>query len=538
MERVKANPVASVNRPPLEVSSDAAFVDGGAITGDVGGIVVDGGAYYSVARAEMVPNGQPTARTDNGYAIPANRSGRVNILEHTTSQPTTYGAELEAIHVDAEGNYADLPTHRLHQINELYTFMVESGTKPTDDPDVFRARYWEMVQDMVAEAATLGHYAVGVGVFGQPIRPEQLNSSPYVEHVASLMGDRTGFETIQMFRTAGAQPHTGVSNTRAALIAGEAMQYLNPIFMAPTMSGPNIAGGVAGDLSRAAFTDQQRAHMARMGVEPDDLSRPYLSWRYLLRVLGSPSSGIWTAPPAGTMEEYLGNAHQKLAAGAINTVDRANGWHTDRIRMVLDGSGANTLEGCADDPALANPDVNVPLTFLRSAVFTSLEAMAMRGADPRVAVAARLGTASLSRASRLRLAHDFSLRETSRYGTDANNYGRAPGKWLGLLLEIAKDAPHTRINDADQLRLRRAFATQEQARAEINNWCVDNGTNVPTPQAYFDLGLGSPAVYMSAMYRGLHEQEPQLSRVDRIRRVELAAGQALHNTVSRVEGKR
>src|SRR4029453_11581832 len=100
------------------------------------------------------------------------RTGRVAVLEHTTSLPTTYGTELEAVHLSPDGAYARLPDGRLMQINELYAHMVESGTKPTDDPEELRRRYWDMVHEMVAEAESLGHYVGALAVYGQEPRPD------------------------------------------------------------------------------------------------------------------------------------------------------------------------------------------------------------------------------------------------------------------------------------------------------------------------------------------------------------------------------
>jgi hypothetical protein len=536
-DREKANMVAAVGKPPVELTGAAAFMDGAPVAGVEGGVVVDGSQHYSVARAEMVPEGQPTVATETGYAAPANRTGRVTILEHHTSQVTTYGAELEAIHMDGEGRYANLPMARLLQINELYRFMTESGTKPTDDPEEHRRRYWNMVHEMVAEAESLGQYVGALAVYGQEIDPSQLNPSPYVVHVATAMTARTGFATTEMFRTGGAQPHTGVSNTRAAIMAGEAMQLLNPLFMAPTLSGPQVSGGVAGNLARTQFTEVQMAHMAAMGVRPDDLSRPYQSWRYLFRRLGSPSSGVWRAPAPDTMESYLMGAHVKLAAGDINNVDRANGWHTDRIRMVLDGSGANTFEACADDPALGNPNTNVPLQMLRAAVFTALERMGIRGADPRLAVASRIGMAGLSRLTRLELAHHASLREVSRYGTDASVYGKKPGEWLDMLFQIAEDAPHTRLGHDDKTALRKMYATSAETLPEVQKWCRDHGVDKPSAQAYFDLGMNNPAVYMNLRYAELRREHPTMTREEAIRNVELDAAKALHTASHKAQAE-
>ncbi|HSX34546.1 MAG TPA: hypothetical protein VLF62_02795 [Candidatus Saccharimonadales bacterium] len=527
MEHVKVNPVAATGKPPVEFAAGTTFVDGRPLEADGGGMVVTTAGYFSVARSELAPGGEPVTTTPDGtIQVPYNRTGRATFRKSTTSDKTTMGAELEHVRMNADGTYAKLPHDYLLQVAELYNFMGESGTPPTSDPAELERFYWEMVHEQVDAANTAGEYVVALAVFGQPVESGQINPHPYVQHVAAAMTERTGFDTLQAFRTGGAQAHTGLSDSMAGIKTAEAMQYLSPLLMAPTMSGPLLRGGMAGNLPNLEFTAEQQAHLARMGITRDDLSGPYQSYRYLLRMLGSPSAGVWQAAPPDTRDGYVTAANARLRTGAINTIDRTNGWHADRVRLVLDGKGANTIEDCSADPALGNANVLAPLHVLRSAITTVLEAMAMRGEDPRTKVAEVLGISGISRTDRLRVAGGIALREVSRYGNDAATYkGKRPGGWLGTLLELAGQAPHLQVTEQQTTTLRRAYATQNESAAAIRAWCGAHGTDAPTAQTYFDLGLGTPAQYMNGHYMQLRTTHPAETAV---RTVELTAGIALH----------
>jgi hypothetical protein len=537
----KANTNASTGRPPVIFSAEARYVSGAPLTADGGGMVADGRELYSVAVTGMVP-GAPSAeqQPDGSWRMPAIRTGRAKFLEASESKPTTYGAELEAVRLDADGNYAPLPKAEQDEIRELYSFMLEAGTAPTNDPQEFEDRFWDMVHTEVDAAQRAGQYVAALSVFGQhDFGPQDTNSHPYVSHIVGQMTARTGFAAASMFRTAGAQAHTGISDTMAAVKAAEAMQYLSPILAAPTLSGPFVLGGVAGNLGtpamRRALTPAQQEHIRASGIDNLDMTHPFQSWRYLLRSLGSPSAGVWRQPPADTQDAYVARAHAQLEAGEINNIDRTNGWHTDRVRVVLDGSGANTIEDCSADTALGNPTVLVPLHLLRSGLTTALEKMAMQGRDPRLVVASMLGTAGLSRAARLQRAHTSMLRETSRYGNDALVYDRTPGQWLGLLLRLANTAPYTYLTTGQKQQLRNAFATQEETEGALRRWCRDHNTDTPTVQAWFDTGLNNPAVYMGAHYKELRRQDTPPEEA--ARQVELSAGQALHQASHRAREK-
>ncbi|HSW98904.1 MAG TPA: hypothetical protein VLF71_03640 [Candidatus Saccharimonadales bacterium] len=525
----KANPNANDGRPPIILGLDARFVDGRPLSASDGGIVVAPEGIFSIARQDMAP-GTPAAelQPDGRWAVPAIRTGRATFLEDGRMQPTTYGAELEGARLNPDGTYGRLSPQELDDVKELYGHMDESGTAPTADQAEFEQRFWDMAHGMVDAATAAGQLAASLSVFGQhDFGPEHANPHSYVGHVTRLMEERTGFNTTATFRTAGAQAHTGVSDTMAAVEAAEALQYLGPILAAPTLAGPLLRGGIA-NLTHATATPEQRAHMAASSVSASALGRPALSWRYLLRVLGSPSAGVWRRPAADTKEEYLQRANDQLAAGEINNVDRTHGWHADRVRVVLDGKGANTIEDCSADTALGNPEVLVPLLLLRAGLTTALEEMAMRGRDPREVVARVLGTTALSREERLRLAHNTMLHHVSRYGNDAQAYGRKPGGWLPTLLEIARQAPFTKLTPAQTAQLRRSFKTAAETRGAANRWCIDNGADAPTAQTWFDLGgLNNPAVYMLEHYKALVRQGKTPEQA--IRAVELSAGQALHH---------
>lgn len=529
-EHQKANPTAATGELPVIFPEGTTFIDGRPLTGDGGGMVHHDGTYYSVAAPALAPGHEPISQTPDGkVAVPYNRTGRATFLNGTASKETTMGAELEWIRLDEEGYYADLSHEELMQIAELFSFMGESGTPVTSDPDELERFYWNMVHEGVDAAARAKQYMAAPAVFGQPVRADQINPHPYVRHVSGEMAARTGFDTVQMFRAAGAQAHTGITNTMAGVLASEAMQYLSPLLMAPTMAGPAVRGGIAGNLNAAEFTPQQQAHMERMGVRRDDLSDPYQSYRHLLRLLGSPSAGPWQTSPPSTVEGYVIGANDKLRRGKINTLDRFNGWHSDRARIVFDNkSGVNTNENCAPDTALANVRVLSPLHVANSAIFSALERMAKRGNDPREKVADTLGISGLNPEERLQVVGRIALK-VARYGNDAKTYkGKTPGQWLrgsDGMFKLAEEAPHLQINADRQQRLQRAYATQEESWAEIEAWRTRNGNGPVTPHAYFDLNLGTPATYMNMHLNHLLETHTPEQAV---RLMELATGMALH----------
>lgn len=508
---------------------EAAFYDGTAFSADNGGIVLDDGQKYSVADVSMVPNGQPAQRTEDGWEVQAHRTGRVSILEGDQSLPTTYGAELEYIEHNPDGSYARRDEEELLRDKELFTFMGERGTQKTDDQEEFERRFWAMVDDIVDTAEAKGRVASAPAVYAQGEMTEALrNPDIYVGDVADAMEARTGFRTIDVFRVGSAQNHTGASNSEAGIQAVEAMEYLAPILLAPTLCAPLPPEGVAGNLAYERLTDQQREHLRRVGLTQADFEVPYLSGRTALRVAGSPSGGIWREPAPAGMDGYLERGDRQLRAKQINNIDRTNGWHTDRYRIVLDGSGANTAELCFYDPALGNPGTLVPLKLLASALFTRFEAMAMKGKDPREAVARLLGTASLSRQERLDAARAMLL-EVARNGNDATTYRyRRPGGWLPELLRQADKSPFTRLSRPQKYRLGRMYATWAETEEAMKEWCRQKGVDHPTAEAYFDLGVGVPAQYMLAHYEHLRQASPKASRAELIRAVELGAGQALH----------
>lgn len=537
----KANNVAASNgESPVFLSYGAEFIDGtplGRSNPASGGIVRDGSDLYSLATTAMVPGGQATTFAEEGYAVPKNRAGKISIKDADRPSPPRYGSELEAVWLNEEG-YVALPWEEQMLVRELYSFMDESGTKATADQQAFEQAYWDMIHGMVGRAHKAGAYVASLSVFGQHDPRWTVNQHPYVAHVVDLMGSRTGFDTVQTFRVGGAQSHTELSDTKAGLLVAEAMQPLNPILMSPTLAGPFVTGGSAGSLANQSYSEAQRAHMYRAGIAPEDLSARYHSYRYLLRSLGSPAAGIWRDTSPDSVDTYLKEAHQMLANGEINSIDRFFGSHTDRLRSVLDGSGAITFESCSNDTALGNPDVLVPLQLLQAGIVTSLEAAALDNKDPREIVAKMLGTTARDGRERLQLAHKLSLR-VAREGNDAHIYGRRRvGAWLPDLIQLADSAPHTTLTDHDKARLRRMFEPSAVALEALHTWCSQHSKR-PSVEAYFDLGIGSPSVYMIEQYDDLRggmdgpRNDPRI-----VAQIELAAGKALHDASMRKQEQR
>jgi hypothetical protein len=410
--------------------------------------------------------------------------------------------------------------------------MTETNTRVAGNAKELGNVYTDMMQGAAHEAEEKDTLLSPVSVFGQRApRPEEESSNPYVQQVAKNMESFTGFSTVDMFRVAGVQPHTRISNLRAALQAGEAMQLLTPILAAPSLAGPFLEGGTAANLVATDFSEKQREHLRRAGIVHEDLRGRYLSYRYLLRSIGSPSSGIWKEPAPDTVEDYLADGHSKLERGKINTIDRFRGWHADRVRAVLDGSDNTTFEGCSYDTFAGNTQAIVDNHVLYSAVFTALEAAAIRGEDVVEQVAKELGIDHRTRQDRLYDAHRAML-AVSRYGNDAEVYGKTPGQWLSSsVLPLAETAPHLEIDVDRRLRLLGNFATMSETIPALRQWCAENKAAMPTLQAYYDLGLNSPAVYMRAEHTALLGSQ---NAEERVRRVEHSAAKAFHAHVGQL----
>jgi hypothetical protein len=505
---------------------DAMMFDGEDVTADGGGVVEADGEYYSLSRPELVVEGQETAEQGD---ILLRRTGRITLANYPVSQPTTFGGEAEFAVVDRDsGEYSD----RLGFDLELYTFMTETNTRVASDPEELGQAYVDMMQTAAAEAEDKGVLLSPVSVFGQRApRPDEESSNPYVQQVAKNMGGFTGFSVVDMFRVAGVQPHTRISNLPAALQAGEAMQLLTPILAAPSLAGPFLEGGPAASLYGTKFTDQQVAHLNRSGIRPEDLRGRYLSYRYLLRSIGSPSSGIWKEPAPDSVDDYLADGHSKLARGQINTIDRFRGWHADRVRAVLDGSDNTTFEGCSYDTFGGNTQAVVDNHVLYSAVFTALEAASMRGEDVVEQVSKELGLDRFARQHRLHEAHRAML-AVSRYGNDAEVYGRTPGQWISSsVLPLAETAPHVEIDMDRRLRLLGNFATMSETIPALRQWCAENNAPAPNLQAYYDLGLNAPAMYMRAEHTALLGRQDAEARV---RQIEHNAAKAFHAHVGQL----
>jgi hypothetical protein len=521
----KANPIAAAGSEMAFFPDDAMLFDDEEVTAERGGVVEADGEFYSLSRPELVFEGNQTAEKGD---ILLRRTGRITLASYPVSQPTTFGGEAEYAVLDRDtGEYSD----RLGFDLELYTFMAETGTRVADSPEDLHKAYAEMSSQAAGEAEDKGVLLSPVSVFGQrEARPDEASANPYVQQVVRNMDGFTGFSAVDMFRVAGLQPHTRISNLPAALKAAEAMQLLNPILSAPSLAGPFLVGGRASMLPAAQFTGEQQDHLRRGGIREEDLYGRYQSYRYLLRRIGSPSSGIWTEPAPDSVEAYLADGHQKLAKGEINTIDRFRGWHADRVRAVLDGSDNTTFEGCSYDTFAGNIQAITDNHTLYSAVFTALEAAALRGEDVVEKVAKELGVDHMDRQGRLHHAHRAML-AVSRYGNDAEVYGKTPGQWLSTsVLPLAETAPHIEIDVDRRLRLLGNFATMRETAPALRQWCVENKTT-PNMQAYYDLGLNAPAVYMrlerDSLTGGMNPRE-------KAREVEHSVAKAFHAHVGQV----
>lgn len=530
-ETAKANFVADMSGALVTVPEGIHYIDGRSVTPDSGGIFKSSNDVYSLARPDAVPPYTQTG-TEPGD-ITKNRLGRITINNRFTSN-TKYGVELESfrIHPDS-GEY--VPDWSENALPELYRYMDEVSTRPVDSAGELHEELLSVSKLLIKGADAVGALVLPASTLGQRSpTPNEINPSPYVQHIAKVMEQITGFNTVETFRVAGMQNHTEIDNTEAAIKAAEAMQLLRPILMSPSLAGPFLHGGITDIFTQTRHLNhKQQLHLRSVGIIKEDLIGGYASWRYLLRRVGSPSAGTWLHPAEDNLENYLWTANDELRSGKINNPDRHMGEHTDRLRLVLDGSNVSTLENCANDTFGGNIQSILSAVLLDSAIFKSLERMAMHGEEPREIVAKTLGLAGQSHQQRLHSAHRASL-AVSRNGNDAIIYGKTPEQWADPMLSLARESGLTPLGDRTETTLRKMFAGSKIVTAAINDWCYNGNTDTPSLAAYFDSGYGNPSFHMQAVYRKYKYDNPGSSEEVVIRAIELDLARAYQESINKL----
>jgi hypothetical protein len=224
----KANPTAAAGSEIVHFPFNALLLGGSEVDARIGGVVEAGGEVYSLSRPELIAGGDEAAR---GEQILQRRVGRITLADHPASQPTTFGGKAEYFALDpVTGDYST----RFGFDLELYNHMVEAGTRVAPDVSELDAIYREMSEQAVREAEVRGVILSPVSVQGQhEPTAKELSHHPYVTKTVANMDIVTGFSAAKIFRVCGFQPHTRISNLRAALQAAEAMQLIMPILASP-----------------------------------------------------------------------------------------------------------------------------------------------------------------------------------------------------------------------------------------------------------------------------------------------------------------
>lgn len=160
------------------------------------------------------------------------------------------------------------------------------------------------------------------------------------------------------FAVMSEQLHTQIIEVAAAQHAKNKLQSFNALLSLLTAAAPirdssfNTTVGEHYSQTADELTNPDDFRPAQL-PEGDLLTRyrdhtPY-DWRELSRVNGSPSAGTLAQPSSLDLVETARRADSKLRTGEIVTFDRADGQHTDRLRVAY-----FTLEACGIGTAGGN----------------------------------------------------------------------------------------------------------------------------------------------------------------------------------------
>jgi hypothetical protein len=298
------------------------------------------------------------------------------------------------------------------------------------------------------------------------------------------------------------------------MATGEAAQPFLPLWAAASFSGPLLHGGIEKVLSDQ-LTTEQKAHLDEQGFNAADLQPGSASWRYILRCIGSSSGGAWRQDIPTDWDGTILYAHEKLRQGDIPTIDRLPGLHSNlRPRFTLAGS-RGTYEDCTPDTYAGNLEKIEAAQLFYGASMRELERLVASGQDPRQKypeIYSPIGGQMARKANHRRNIDVF------RGGMDAWVNGKQVHAHFP---DLARLAAMGGASDAVISEMSTSYVSNKYTVSSIRQWCRRNGVRVPSMQAFYDTGVGTPNVYMSVRAEALRELQPQLTEDEVIRNCEL-----------------
>jgi hypothetical protein len=539
----KANSAADSSGEAVGFPAGSRFRGGEAFHPSQGGMVTTpDGSLYSVSHPNRVPNGGYDGPTREGdtFFIAKNRIGEV-ALGSSDGKGVPNGFEDEFTALDADdGRLARVAyvnkdgshyfSGKLGEVGrltqELYNFSVEWNSPKTYSAAETRETIVQGLAEVVDAGAADGKLIAPIEVIGQQaLGKEHSNPDKYVQFTSDYMPTQSGFPLEETFAVNAAQALRGTKEKLAVVTkAAYYMQFVNPLLTAKTLAGPFYAGSRE-TTKLSEFSDHQQRHMQEVGVTPNDLLGKFMSRRYVLRRVGSPSAGTWLAPPPETEEEYLDQAHTDLQSQRISSVDRLMGEHTDRARLVL-GAFENCSLGNVGDLDKMTCDA-----IVANAIYSSVEQMIARGQKPEALFPDIFGYTHLGKKRALQKAHESNL-NIHRFGMDAFYNGKPAHAYGERLLELARFGEKRRVPNWAIGDFLSSYVSNQKTRDTLYNWCRQTG-QAPSMEAFHQTGIGIPAVYLHEIFNYNHQKYPNLPEADIIRLCDLDLARSFVRDVDR-----
>jgi gamma-glutamyl:cysteine ligase YbdK (ATP-grasp superfamily) len=523
----KANQNALVDNTITWLPSSHRFRDGRPLRTNTGGILA--GEAQAIAHPDRVMDGRTYETSNGAVPIRTRRLGNLFLVQagvHALHEATPRtGAEQEFLTTDTQtGEYQPIMDKHgtfhpdLKQLGltpEPFNFMGEIGLPVTESAAETK---WAMRQTLGKVARTIAEHGLNVApltIVGQrETSNEDANNHPYIRFVRQYLLDATGADTVEFFRAAGVQFHSEILDTMAAMEAAELYQSIAPILYAASVCGPFINGTTqATDMS--VENPRVATRLQSLGMIPEDLTGTYQSWRYPIRRIGSSSGGSWHRPRPASLEDYLAQGNEGLKQQAIGTMDRFFGEHTDcRVRVGIKPHG--TLEACNFDSFAGHDEKLAAFQALTTAILTNLQVMALYGVNPRQEFPELFGLAEGQTALHYANRHNFRV---ARNGMNAIVHNRPVHQQAEALLRLGRYTDIFPLTPDMEKQIIRSYSSDQQTRQELKAWCNREG-KMPSIEAYYQTGVGSPAVYLQARAEALREQYPHISEMDIVRNVE------------------
>jgi hypothetical protein len=539
----KANSAADNSGEAVGFSTGSRFRSGEAFDPAQGGMVTTpDGNVYSVSHPNRVPDGgyRGPDRDGDTVFVAKNRIGKVALgIGDEKGVPNGFEDEFTALdakdgrlarvaYLDENGNHYFAgklgKVGRLTQ--ELYNFSVEWNSPKTYSAAETRTTIAQGVAEVVDAGAADGKLIAPIEVIGQQaLGKEHSNPDKYVQFTSDYMPAQSGFPLEETFAVNAAQALRGTKEGLAVISkAAYYMQFVNPLLAAKTLAGPFYAG-VRETTQLPDFSDHQQRHMQKVEIQPNDLAGKFMSRRYVLRRIGSPSAGTWLTPPPETEKDYLDAAHTNLHNQQISSVDRLMGEHTDRARVVL-GAFENCSLGNVGDLDKMSVDA-----IVANAIYSSVEQMVARGQKPEELFPDIFGYARLGKQRALQKAHQSNL-NIHRLGMDAFYNGKPVHDYGERLLALARYGEIRRVPNWAIGDFLSSYISTQKTRETLYDWCRQTG-QPPSMEAFHQTGVGIPAVYLHEIFDYNREKYPNLPEADIIQLCDLDLARSFVRDVDR-----